>query len=305
MAAGTGRAARIREGTDPRAGRAGRPAPSAADGPVRQRLPLRLARTGPNTLLDLFGDQPQLVTTSSWTTARTSTAPAAPSSPTTCRPTCSGLLAEGGASLAMVSNMPLAQIESYKARMGWTVPFVSSRGTASPTTAAPAVASCSASSCATATPSTAPTTPRLRGVDRLVFANSILDLTVLRPAGGLGGLAARLATASRPTARSKRLRARPQLRAVAVGIPAGYFLRATTDTAVCPPHCVNSRIAHRPVNVADDQSDSASCGSVSPFDRGEALGGQGGLQAVQHRGERARCHTLDHQAAGCRDPPRW
>ena len=27
-----------------------------------------------------------------------------------------------------VSNMPLDQIQGYKTRMGWTVPFVSSRG---------------------------------------------------------------------------------------------------------------------------------------------------------------------------------
>jgi predicted dithiol-disulfide oxidoreductase (DUF899 family) len=38
-------------------------------------------------------------------------------------------LAGSGVSWATVSNMPLAQIEAYKARMGWTMPFVSSRGT--------------------------------------------------------------------------------------------------------------------------------------------------------------------------------
>jgi predicted dithiol-disulfide oxidoreductase (DUF899 family) len=38
-------------------------------------------------------------------------------------------LAECDVSWATVSNMPLAQIEGYKARMGWTVPFLSSRGT--------------------------------------------------------------------------------------------------------------------------------------------------------------------------------
>ncbi len=37
-------------------------------------------------------------------------------------------LAESGVSWVTVSNMPLAQIEAYKARMGWTVPFVSSHG---------------------------------------------------------------------------------------------------------------------------------------------------------------------------------
>lgn len=38
-------------------------------------------------------------------------------------------LADTGVTWLNVSNMPLAQIEAYKARMGWTVPFVSSHGT--------------------------------------------------------------------------------------------------------------------------------------------------------------------------------
>ncbi len=38
-------------------------------------------------------------------------------------------LAQAGVSWATVSNMPLAQIQAYKAKMGWTMPFVSSRDT--------------------------------------------------------------------------------------------------------------------------------------------------------------------------------
>jgi predicted dithiol-disulfide oxidoreductase (DUF899 family) len=38
-------------------------------------------------------------------------------------------LANRGITWATVSNMPLAQIQAYKAKMGWTVPFVSSHGT--------------------------------------------------------------------------------------------------------------------------------------------------------------------------------
>ena len=38
-------------------------------------------------------------------------------------------LADSGVSWATVSNMPIAQIEAYKARMGWTMPFLSSRAT--------------------------------------------------------------------------------------------------------------------------------------------------------------------------------
>ncbi len=40
------------------------------------------------------------------------------------------LLAENGVTYVHVSNMPLAQIEAHKAEMGWTMPFVSSHGTA-------------------------------------------------------------------------------------------------------------------------------------------------------------------------------
>jgi predicted dithiol-disulfide oxidoreductase (DUF899 family) len=38
-------------------------------------------------------------------------------------------LAQADTSWATISDMPLAQIQAYKERMGWTLPFVSSRGT--------------------------------------------------------------------------------------------------------------------------------------------------------------------------------
>jgi predicted dithiol-disulfide oxidoreductase (DUF899 family) len=85
-------------------------------------------------------------------------------------------LAKRGVSWATASNMPLAQIEAYKARMGWTMPFVSSRGTSF-------AHDCGVDGgfmlsvflrdgddiyrtyCTTS-----------RGVDRLLFVHSILDL---------------------------------------------------------------------------------------------------------------------------------
>jgi predicted dithiol-disulfide oxidoreductase (DUF899 family) len=76
-----------------------------------------------------------------------------------------------------VSNMPLAQIEAYKARMGWTVPFVSSHGTTF-------AADCGADGGFMLSVflrdgddvyRTYSTTSR--GVDRLLFVNNILDLT--------------------------------------------------------------------------------------------------------------------------------
>jgi predicted dithiol-disulfide oxidoreductase (DUF899 family) len=86
-------------------------------------------------------------------------------------------LAERGVTWVTVSNMPLAQIEAYKARRGWTVPFVSSHGTSF------------ADDCGAGRGfmlsvflrdgedvyRTYNTTSR--GVDRLVFVHSILDLT--------------------------------------------------------------------------------------------------------------------------------
>jgi predicted dithiol-disulfide oxidoreductase (DUF899 family) len=85
-------------------------------------------------------------------------------------------LARSGVTWVTVSNMPLAQIEAYKARLGWTVPFVSSRG------------SSFADDCGagdgfmlsvflrdgTDVYRTYATTGR--GVDRLLFVHNILDL---------------------------------------------------------------------------------------------------------------------------------
>ncbi len=85
-------------------------------------------------------------------------------------------LAENGVSWVTVSDMPLAQIEAYKAEKGWTLPFVSSRGTSF-------AKDCGADGGFMLTVflrdgadvyRTYNTTNR--GVDRLMFANSIFDL---------------------------------------------------------------------------------------------------------------------------------
>ena len=87
-----------------------------------------------------------------------------------------GSLAETDVTWVNVSNMPLPQIESYKRRMGWNVPFVSSHGTSF------------ATDCGTdggfllsvflrdgeEVYRTYSTTGR--GVDRLMFRHNILDL---------------------------------------------------------------------------------------------------------------------------------
>jgi len=82
-----------------------------------------------------------------------------------------------GVSWATVSNMPLAQIETYKASKGWTMPFVSSRDTTF-------AKDCGADGGFMVSVflrdgedvyRTYNTTAR--GCDRLLFVNNILDLT--------------------------------------------------------------------------------------------------------------------------------
>ncbi len=88
------------------------------------------------------------------------------------------MLAEKGISWATVSDMPLDQIEGYKAVRQWTMPFVSSRGTTF-------AADCGADGGFMLSLflrdgddvyRTYGTTQR--GVDRLLFANNIADLSV-------------------------------------------------------------------------------------------------------------------------------
>jgi predicted dithiol-disulfide oxidoreductase (DUF899 family) len=87
-------------------------------------------------------------------------------------------LAAAGISWATVSTMPIAQIEARKADRGWTMPFVSSRGTtfAEDTGAGGGFVLCSWLRDGDEVYLTYSTTSR--GVDRLLFTNSIKDLTV-------------------------------------------------------------------------------------------------------------------------------
>jgi predicted dithiol-disulfide oxidoreductase (DUF899 family) len=82
---------------------------------------------GPRTLLDLFGEHDQLVVYQFMDNG-----------PDDFCPGCTRFtnnvadladLERGGAAWATISNMPIAQIEAYKAEQGWTVPFYSSHGT--------------------------------------------------------------------------------------------------------------------------------------------------------------------------------
>jgi predicted dithiol-disulfide oxidoreductase (DUF899 family) len=130
---------------------------------------------GPKTLLDLFDGREQLVVYQFMDNG-----------PDAYCPGCThftnnvadlGTVRDTGVTFVTVSNMPLDQIQQYKARMGWTVPFVSSRGNgfADATGAGDLFSLTVFLREGDDVHLTYSTTAR--GVDRLVFSNNILDLT--------------------------------------------------------------------------------------------------------------------------------
>jgi predicted dithiol-disulfide oxidoreductase (DUF899 family) len=130
--------------------------------------------TGPQSLADLFDGRTQLVVYQFMDRGPDEFCPGC-----TCfsnNVTDLGDLADTDVSWATISNMPLAQIEDYKARMGWTMPFVSSHGTsfAADCGAAGGFALSVFLRDGTDVYRTYSTTAR--GVDRLMFVHNILDL---------------------------------------------------------------------------------------------------------------------------------
>lgn len=86
-------------------------------------------------------------------------------------------LTSTGVSWATVSNMPLPQIEAYKARMGWTMPFVSSRGTTFADDCGAGGGFMLSVFLRDGEDIYLTYNTTARGVDRLLFVNNILDLT--------------------------------------------------------------------------------------------------------------------------------
>lgn len=134
--------------------------------------------TGTKTLVDLFDGRDQLVVYQFMDLGPDSYCPGCTGFTDNIPPAALTMLAESGVSWATVSDMPLAQLEAQKQRMGWTVPIASSRGTSF-------AADCGAGEGFMLSAflrdgqhvyRTYNTTQR--GVDRLVFRHSILDLTV-------------------------------------------------------------------------------------------------------------------------------
>jgi predicted dithiol-disulfide oxidoreductase (DUF899 family) len=87
-------------------------------------------------------------------------------------------LAKSGVSWATVSNMPLAQIEAYKAKMGWTMPFVSSHGTSFSDDCGAGRGFLLSAFLRDGDDVYRTYSTTRRGVDRLLFVHNILDLTV-------------------------------------------------------------------------------------------------------------------------------
>lgn len=152
----------------------------------RRRLPMVRFRSdyefttldGPRSLLDLFGDQPQLAVYQFMDNGPDHFCPGCTWFTDGVPPTGIARLAESGVSWATVSDMPVEQFTGYAAERGWSVPFASSRGTTF-------AADCGAGGGfllslfvrdGAEVYRTYSTTQR--GVDRLVFANNILDLAL-------------------------------------------------------------------------------------------------------------------------------
>lgn len=86
-------------------------------------------------------------------------------------------LADRDVSWVTVSNMPLAQIEAYKQRMGWTVPFVSSHGTTFAEDCGVGPGFLLSVFLRDGQDIYRTYTTTSRGVDRMIFVHHILDVT--------------------------------------------------------------------------------------------------------------------------------
>ena len=133
------------------------------------------APEGQKSLLDLFEGRPQLIVYQFMDNGPDAFCPGCTNF--TNNVVALSILADCDVSWATVSNMPLAQIEGYKAKKGWTMPFVSSHGT-------PFSADCGADRGFMLSVflregdevyRTYSTTAR--GVDRVMFVTNMLDLT--------------------------------------------------------------------------------------------------------------------------------
>ena len=151
----------------------------------RRRLPMVRFGTGyafdtpagTKTLLDLFDGRDQLVVYQFMDNGPDQYCPGCTWFTNNVPVTALAGLAGNGVTWVTVSNMPFAQIEENKARKGWTVPFVSSHGTSFSDDCGAGGGFMLSVFLRDGEDVYRTYNTTARGVDRLVFANSILDLT--------------------------------------------------------------------------------------------------------------------------------
>ncbi|MEV1248932.1 DUF899 domain-containing protein [Nonomuraea sp. NPDC050022] len=132
---------------------------------------------GTKTLLDLFEGRRQLVVYQFMDNGPDDYCPGCTGFTNNVPSTGLARLGDSEVTWVTVSNMPLAQIEAYKARMGWTLPFVSSHGTSFADDSGAGGGFLLSVYLRDGEDVYQTYSTGSRGVDRLVFANSILDLT--------------------------------------------------------------------------------------------------------------------------------
>lgn len=135
------------------------------------------APDGRKTLVDLFEGRDQLVTYQFMDLGPDTVCPGCTAFTNNLPPAALDMLAYRGVSWATISDMPLSQIQPYQKKMGWTMPFVSSRGS---TFSADCVEAGFVLSAWLRDGSRVYRTyeTQSRGVDGLMFSNGLLDITV-------------------------------------------------------------------------------------------------------------------------------
>ena len=152
---------------------------------ARRRLPMVEVKgdyvfdtpDGPRTLLDLFEGRGQLVVYQFMDNGPDAYCPGCTKVTDNVPVTALANLAADGVSWATVSNMPLAQIEAYKAKRGWTLPFFSSHGTSFATDSGADGGFLLSVFLRDGESVYRTYSTTQRGVDRLLFSHNILDLT--------------------------------------------------------------------------------------------------------------------------------
>lgn len=134
--------------------------------------------TGTRTLLDLFEGRNQLVVYQFMDLGPDRYCPGCTAFTNNIPIGSLAALAESGVTWTNVSNMPLAQIEAYKAKMGWTMPFVSSRGTSFADDAGAGGGFMLSAFLRDGDEIYRTYNTTARGVDRMLFVSNILDITV-------------------------------------------------------------------------------------------------------------------------------